>query len=263
MVLFADDGKAVGKASSQQDCQRNQADLNIIHLWSIIKLLPLSVPKRQCLHLEKNNVNYSYTIGGVPISVVSECVDLGLKRTSDFKYYVHIRSIVAKASRSTGMLLRELSTRHELFMKKLFVAYIRPMLEYVSAVWNPSSVGMVQNIEREQRRFTKRLQELRLLSYEDRLAYLHLDKLEDRRCRADLIIVFKVLHGLRAIDATSIGVQLSMTPTRSHGLGLIVHRAINNTVRKTFSFRMSTKWNSLLMVAKSSSTLWSFTNTCG
>ena len=57
---------------------------------------------------------------------------------------------------------------------------------------------------------------LRLLSYEDRLTYLHLDKLENRQRRADLIIVFKVLHGLLAIDATSIGVQLSTAPTRSH-----------------------------------------------
>ena len=90
------------KASSQLDCQRNQADLNNIHLWPTTSLLPLSVPKCQCLHLGKNNVNYSYTIGGVPISVVSECVDLGLKRTSDFRYDVHIPSFMAKASRSVG-----------------------------------------------------------------------------------------------------------------------------------------------------------------
>ena len=134
MVLFADESKTVGKASSQLDCQRNQADLNNIHLWSIINLLTFRVPKCQCLHLGKNNVNYSYTIEGVPISVVSECVDFGLKRTSDFKYNFHIRSIVAKAFRSAGMLLRALSTRNELFMKKLFMAYIRPLLQYASTV---------------------------------------------------------------------------------------------------------------------------------
>ena len=143
MVLFTDDGKAVGKASSQLDYQRNQADLNDIHLWSITYLLPLSVPKCQCLHIGKNNVNYSYTIGGVPISVVSKCVDLELKHTSDFKCDIHIRSIVAKASRSAGMLLRALSTKNELFMKNLYVAYIWPMLEYFSAVYNLSSVDMV------------------------------------------------------------------------------------------------------------------------
>ena len=137
------------------------------------------------------------------------------------------------------------------------------MLEYASAVWNPSSVGMVQDIERVQWRVSKRLLGLRLFSYEDRLTYLHLDKLEDRRHRADLIIVFKVLHGLLAIDTTSIGEQLSAALARSHGLDLIMHRAISNTVRKIFSFRMSTKWNSLFMVAKSSSTLRSFKNACG
>ena len=127
VVLFAYDGKALGKTSSQLDCQRNQADLNNIDHWSITSFLSLSVPKCQCFHLRKNNVNYSYTHGNVPISIVSECVDLELKRTSDCKYDVHIRSIVAKASRSAGMLLRALSTRNEPFMKTLFVAYIRPM----------------------------------------------------------------------------------------------------------------------------------------
>ena len=83
------------------------------------------------------------------------------------------------------------------------------MLECASAVWNPSSVGMVQDIERVQRTFTKLLRGLRLLSYEDRLAYLHLDKLEDRRRCADLTTVSKVLHGLLAINATSI-VQRSL-----------------------------------------------------
>ena len=168
LVLFTDDGTAVGKASNQLDCQRNQADLNNIHLWSITNLLPLSILKCQCLHQRKNNVNYSYTFRGVPISVMSECVDLELKRTFDFTYDIHIRSIVAKACRSAGMLFRALLTRNGLFMKKLFVAYIRPILEYVSTVWNPPSIGMVQDIDRVQRRFTKRLQGHRLLSYEDR-----------------------------------------------------------------------------------------------
>ena len=104
-------------------CQRSQADLKSIHLWSIINLLLLSVLKCQCCHLGKNNVIYLYTIGGVPISVVSECVDLRLKRTSNFKYDVHVRSIVEKASRSADMFLRALLTRNELFMKKLCGAY--------------------------------------------------------------------------------------------------------------------------------------------
>ena len=84
-----------------------------------MNLLVLNVLKWQCLRLGKNNVNYSYTIGGVSISIVSECVDLGLKRTSDFKYDVHIRSIVAKDSRSADMLLSALSTRNELFIKSV------------------------------------------------------------------------------------------------------------------------------------------------
>ena len=54
-----------------------------------------------------------------------------------------------------------------------------------------------------QRRFTKRIPSLHLLSYSERPAMLNLEPLELRRLRFDLVMYHKILHGLMSIDVSS------------------------------------------------------------
>ena len=57
---------------------------------------------------------------------------------------------------------------------KAFTTYFRPLLEYCSPVWAPTSVGLVNDLESVQRRFTKRLPGFKLISYDDPVSYTHL-----------------------------------------------------------------------------------------
>ena len=133
--LFADDGKFVGGASRKDQCQLTQSDLDAVHLWSLANQMPLSLPKCQCLHdLGRKNINHVYSLGAAAVLVVNQCTDLGLLRTSDFLYTEHIWSIVDIALRCSGMLLRSFSSRQRAFMLKLFVTYVRPIVEYASSV---------------------------------------------------------------------------------------------------------------------------------
>ena len=50
-------------------------------------------------------------------------------------------------------------------------------------------------VERVQHRFTRLFPELRVMTYEARLKALKLWSLEERRNRADLIEVYKLMHG--------------------------------------------------------------------
>ena len=50
-----------------------------------------------------------------------------------------------------------------------------------------------------QRRFTKMISSVKSLPYQDRLEQLNLWSVEDRRIRADLIEVFKIIHGISSI----------------------------------------------------------------
>ena len=40
---------------------------------------------------------------------------------------------------------------------RAFVTYVRPILEYNSIIWSPSLVRDIEQLEKVQRRFTKRL----------------------------------------------------------------------------------------------------------
>ena len=83
-----------------------------------------------------------------------------------------------------------------------FCAYIRqrPLLEYCSQIWSPGLHKDIYNIERVQRSFTKRLPGLKSLSYTKRFLRLNLESLESSRVKADLVLLFKVIHEFVDID---------------------------------------------------------------
>ena len=207
--LFADDVKLVGEASTDTQCDNLQHDLEAVWAWSEKARLPLCLPKCQCLHIGSKNCNRLYNINSTQLTVVDKCVDLGVTRTCDCTYDEHVHMVIAKASRAAGMIFRMFSTRSMLFLANLFNAYVLPILEYASPVWNPAGVSLTNEIERVLRRFTKRLPALRALSYEARFERLGMCSLQDRRQLADVIIAFKALHGHVNILPDDIGIKLS------------------------------------------------------
>ena len=103
-----------------------------------------------------------------------------------------------------------------MFLKKLLVSYvIRLVLEYSFSVWNPVGVDLEQDTKRVQRRFIKRLHGLSSMPYEDRLVKLKPDSLKNRRKRIELITDYKALLSAIDIDPRTIGVELTITVTRS------------------------------------------------
>jgi len=50
-------------------------------------------------------------------------------------------------------------------LKRAFIVYVHPLLEYNSVVWSPYYKQDIEAIERVQRRFSKRLLGLKKLTY--------------------------------------------------------------------------------------------------
>jgi len=82
---------------------------------------------------------------------------------------------------------------------KAFITYVCPLLEYCSLVWSPSSKTLIDQLESVQRRFTKRLPGLQSITYDERCAYLKIDRLELRRLYASLILCYKIIHSLTVL----------------------------------------------------------------
>ena len=118
------------------------------------------------------------------------------------------------------MVSKLFASKKRVFLIRIFLTYIRPCLEYTSVVWSPSGVGLPNQLESVQRRFTRWLFESIIPLYEDHLREIGIPSLKARRQCADLIIVFKLLNHLIDIDPLSVGIKLSNNNTRSYGINL-------------------------------------------
>ena len=141
-------------------------------LWSEQNGFPLNIAKYQVIHYNEcitQNPCHENCIKGSKLNSVTECVDLGIARTTDCHFRRHISNICAKALRRIGFALRMFQCMQPEFMLQLFKSYICPILEYDVQLWSPTDVGSFDLFEHVQRHFTKRIAGLGCLSNSDRL----------------------------------------------------------------------------------------------
>ena len=81
-------------------------------------------------------------------------------------------------------------------IRSKFYKLVRPHVEYCTAAWSPLYTKDKQLLEKIQYRFTRMIPGMKKLLYTERLRRLGLWSLETRRYRADLIEVYKMIHGL-------------------------------------------------------------------
>ena len=112
---------------------------------------------------------------------------------------------------------------------RVFIVYVRPILEYCSVVWSPCAMKDIDCIEKVQRQFTKRLPGLKSMSYTDRLKCLDLTTLELRRLHLDLIFCYKIVLGMVAINFSDIFEFSYVSKTREHAYKLFKSHSNNST----------------------------------
>ena len=171
--------------------------------------------------------------------------DLGVIVDTSLKFHEHIDSLTLKVSGLCHSFLKAMVCRSPKLMLFLLMTHIRPVLEYGSCLWNTKFVGDLRKLERVQRRWTKRIEGLRDLSYAERLGELGLYSVQGRLTRADLIQYWKIFHGNSCITARSMFAQSQTLVTRGHSLKITVSRASIDVRQRFFSQRCVNLWNSL------------------
>ena len=122
---------------------------------------------------------------------------LGINAHSNLKYGPHCAIIASKANARAKLILKSFLSRNPITITRAFIIYLRLLLEYCSSVWSPHFKQDIDLIENVQRSFTRKLFyccNLVSKSYDDRLTYLGLQRLEFRRIYADLIFMYKLIH---------------------------------------------------------------------
>ena len=123
---------------------------------------------------------------------------------------------------------------------------MRPVLEYANSTWNSSQRNNIDEIEAVQRRFTKRILEVKKLPYEERLKKTNLPSLEYRRFRGDLIETYKIAHN--KYDKASVNTLFNFRTNsrlRGHNFTIIKNSSNKKLYHNFFTNRVCNTWNSL------------------
>ena len=129
-------------------------------------------------------------------------------------------------------------------LRKIIMSYIRPKLEYAAVVWSPHWKKHVMKLEKVQRAATKWVPTLRDLSYEERLQKLNLPKLEERRIRGDMIMMYKCTMEKEHVDVEDLFTK-GNTTLRGHSMKLLKRRGDKDVQKYSFPNRTIDLWNTL------------------
>jgi len=253
--LFADDLKLYIFVTGADSRSLMQSFLDNVFQWSNTWQLTLSPSKCCVLSIGKNPIEYSYNINDVIIKRVSSMIDLGVTIDSKLNFIDHINQMCTVARQRSALILKSFCSRDPVLLFKAFTTFVSPLLEYASCVWNPYLIEHIHKIEGVQKYFTKRLYGFSLLSYVDRLARLNAPSLELRRLHFDLVMYFKIIHGIIDVDMNQYFVISHNTRTRGHNFKLNTSLVNNNKLKTQFKLRAIDAWNNLPYIIVNSSSV--------
>ena len=224
--LFADDTKLSFISNDIDHRYKSQHNIDKCYEWSNSWQLENAAKKSAALTLGTTNKPL-YTIHNVSIVNCRSYRDLGIKFDPSLHFSEHIGVCCTSAYCVINRIFRCFITNNMPAIRKAYISYARPHLEYASTVWNPgldarTFKGLKIKLEKVQQFFTKRLIErcgLPYKPYNERLIYLNLDSLEIRRTRFDLVMVYKLFNGLVSMNTSSIiNIKKTNYNTRGHFL---------------------------------------------
>ena len=196
---FADDTRLIKEVSSTEDYLKLQRDLYGIYEWANTNNMTFNSKKFELLKYGKpveQNVGAYLTPDGNTIKQVESVKDLGIMMQSTGSFDEHIDLMCTKGGQQAGWVLRAFRCREMKPMITLFKSLVLPHVELCSQIWSPVKLGLIRKLEKVQRVYTSKIQEVADFNYWDRLHILGLYSLERRRDRYMILYVFKIITGI-------------------------------------------------------------------
>ena len=255
---FADDTKVGRLIRTETDAIALQEDLDKMMEWTNRWQMQFNINKCKVLSVGRGNPHSRYTLNNETLVGTGQEKDLGVIVSSDLrlrKQYIEARN---RANRVLGFIFRSVQSRSPDVILKLYLALVRPHLDYAVQFWSPyyrKDIGLIESV---QRRMTKRIQGMRNIPYEKRLKLLNLHSLERRRLRGDLIEVFKWYRGYNKGDVDKVLRISSHNRSRNNGFKLEKFRFRKEIGRNWFANRVVDEWNGLSKQVVSARTVGGF-----
>ena len=215
LKLYADDLKAYTQFSENDMCQVLQSFINKFSEWCRLNDLTIAANKCSVLYLGSKNPRNQYSLNNTIIPVSDEYVrDLGMFIQPTLKWNFHIKNITKNGYGRLFNLFKSLRSNDPSFLFKMFVAYVRPLLEFSSTIFNPYYKKDIKAIEKVQKTALNIIYYRCLQSkYHDKPSYEELIKmfetksLQYRRLFTDLVVYHKILLNTIDVKLTSFQLQ--------------------------------------------------------
>ena len=226
-----------------------QNDIDILNSTS--RSWGLMINREKCAILRfsrcyKAQVPPYYSLDGSPLPVCKSHLDLGVIVDVNLKFHEHVASVARKASGLCHSFLKSTVCRTPSFMMFLLKTHIRPLIEYASCVWNTGYREDLRRLERVQRMWTKHIDDMKDLTYAERLGKLGLYSVQGRLLRSDLIQYWKLFNGkCSSTQPEAFFARPLRSSTRGHRFKIHVSRVDLDVCKRSFSKRCVSAWNSL------------------
>ena len=260
--IFADDTKIYRKIATENDCVKLQKDLDILQEWSSKWLLSFNAKKCKVMRLGGQHPEFIYKMRNntdvTNLEFTEMEKDLGIHVDNKLRLRNHAEIATAKANKILGLIRRSYEYLDAVSLKSLYTSLVRPHLEYGHTVWPLNYKMDLTLVENVQHRATKLVPALKDLEYPDRLKQLDLPSMAYRRCRGDMIEVYKYLHGQYNVDVSFL--PRTENSNRGHSIKLQKQSSQLKVRHDFFSLRVVDLWNSLPESVVSAPSLNSFKN---
>lgn len=195
--LFADD---TSLGYSSRDTTQIQSvishDLSELSEWSKKWLMSFNPAKTEIMlfsYIETPEMNF--TFNGKRIEVTDFHKHLGVTFSKDAKWNTHVDNIIKNVSKHLNVL-RKLKYRiSRSNLEKLYLTFIRPLLEYACEVWDNMGVGYCKKLEQLQLEAARIVTGLPIFT-SNRIIYDEIgwETLAERRERRKLQLFYNIQH---------------------------------------------------------------------
>ena len=205
---------------------------------------------------------------GTVLETTASEKDIGVMIQDSLKPSLHCAKTAAKANGVLGQLSRAVLYRDSNTFIRLYLVYVRPILEYCIQAVGPHSVADKLCLEKVQMRAVKMVSNIGKGSYTEKLNRLKLTTLEERRWRGDMIQTWRIMSGK---DRVSVGTWFDLeVDRRREGATTTRNAQAHHAIRPRdyqheergffFSNRVVREYNALPDFVKQAKTINTFKN---
>jgi hypothetical protein len=202
--LFADDCIIYRTIKTEKDSEMLQKDLEELQKWESNWSMSFHPEKCQLLRVskKKKQIITNYFIHGKNLSQTNNAKYLGVIINDKLSWNPHIDEVVKKSNKTLGFIKRNFYKCNKNIKLKCYLTLVRPILEYASSVWDPSTKENIKKLEQIQKRAARFITSE--YSPQTRVTpivkSLNLELLEDRRAKTKVVIIHKALNSNLEIE---------------------------------------------------------------